>query len=340
MKILYLPLEFGKWRSAKKLSYPTGIGLIEGFKDIDHVTIPLMYHEDKWLKHIKELVGNQTFDQVWLEVVHSIVPNHILEWIASLAPIRVGFVVESLTIAPKEFIDNPIGTNRRVSNLNSKLPYLTHAVVCDARDLDKLEIPSFLFNAAIPERFIKTPNSTDAPALFCGTTYGDRSEWVKALGDLLVVNPPSAETKSYLPYLFEQLFTTNYDAIDYPLFFKNWCYVRSTIYDMWIKHLHSFSSCAIVNLPHRTQVASGRISEGMAAGKPMTSQRLNNDMDSRFLDRKNILYYDDLIDLIDIINELREDSEFRFSVAKEAIKNVLKNHTTEVLVKRILEFVG
>lgn len=336
MNILYLPLEFGRWYSAKKSAYPVGVGMIEGFgSDVKQLTIPLMYHEDLWLKYIKELVGGQKFDQVWLEVVHSIVPEDTLEWLASIAPIRVGFIIESLTMAPEEFKDNPVGTNRRISNLNTKLPYLTHAAVCDTRDLYKFTIPTFLFGATVPERLIKTPNSTNDKAMFCGTLYGDRSQWVKDL----IVNPPSPEDSSNFPHIFEQLFALKCDLDCYNTFFQNWYYIRQAVYSLWINHLHTFPSCAMVNLPHRTNIASSRVIEGMAAGKPVISQWLDNDADANFEDRKNIMYYRDLADLTNCIDELREDPDLRFRIAEEARINVLENYTTEVLVKRILEFV-
>jgi spore maturation protein CgeB len=94
----------------------------------------------------------------------------------------------------------------------------------------------------------------------------------------------------------------------------------------------------MLNLPHRTQVASGRIIEGMAAGKPVLSPFLHNEMDNRFIDRKKILYYENETDLIELIKELQNNLDFGNYIAEEARRNVLENYTTEVLVKRILEF--
>jgi len=342
MQILYLPLEFGRWYSAKKLSYSVGVGMIEGFSsDIKQLTIPLMYHEDIWLKYIKELVGGGKFDQVWLEVVHSVIPEDILEWLASRAPIRVGFIVESLSIAQEEFTDNPVGTQRRIDNLNQKLPYLTHAIVGDCRDVGRLSIPTMLYNTSIPERLVKKPYSTDGKPIFYGTPYGIRAEWINILGDRLNTNPISGEDRSILPHLFEQLFaTSDYLVENYSAFYRDWYYIRQSLYALWINHLHTLDSCALINLPHRTEVASGRIIENMASGKPVVSPLLNNELSSSFEDGKNILYYKDIDGLIECIDKLQKDPDLRFNLAEAARLNLLENHTTEVQVRQILEFIG
>lgn len=340
MNILHLPLEFHGWNSAKKFSYPVGVGMIEGIEnnDVYHYTIPAMYYGGFWLNFIKEMVGDIKFDQVWLEVVHSIIPESTLEWLATIAPIRVGFIVESLTIDPNEFIDNQSGTQRRVDNLNLKLPYLTHALVCDGMDLNKFTIPTMLFAASVPERLVKPPSSMMGPALFYGTAYGERSNWLDKLNGYVLMNPPSAEINSNLPYMFEQLFKGSYPVSEYPKFFSRWYSTRKGVYTIWINYLSNLPCCAMLNLPHRTQVSSGRIIEGMAAGKPVLSPFLHNEMDGRFVHRKNILYYENEIDLIDLIKELQRNLDFGNYIAEEARKNVLENYTTEVFVKRILEF--
>ena len=340
MHILYLPLEFESWFSAKKLAYPVGVGMTEGFSNnnIQHLTIPMLYNTDIWLSHIKAIVGDRKFDQVWLEVVHSIIPEAILEWITTLAPIRVGFIVESLTIAPEEFKDNLVGTQRRVINLNSKLPYLTHAVVCDERDLNKLNIPTMLYSTSIPERLIKPPNSTSDKPIFYGTPYGNRVDWLTALGNRVNINPPSEEDRGTLPSLFESLFLERYIPSDYPTFFKRWYFIRKELYSIWINHLHKLNSCALINLPHRTDVASGRIIENMASGKPVVSPELNNNLSSSFENGKDILYYKDIKGLIESIDCLQKDSELRFSIAEAARLKLLENYTTEGQIKRIMEF--
>jgi len=343
MHILYLPLEFSSFFSAKKLSYPVCIGMVEGFETnrIEHLTVPIMYHTQLWLCKLKELVGGRKFDQVWFEVVHSVIPEDILEWLTSLAPVRVGFVIENMDITPEEYQINSIGTQRRVDNLNQKLPYLTHAMVMNASDIVTFNIPAMHCATSIPERSVRIPNSTSDKAVFYGTLYGRRREWATELNYCLNVNPPSTEDISNLPCLFEQLFaTSDYSVKDYSAFYRDWYFIRQGVYFNWINHLHTIASCAMVSLPHHTQLLPGRVIESMAAGKPVVSPLMNNAVDDLFIDGKEILYYSDIVGLVSCLDKLRSDPDLRFYLAEAAIVKVLENHTTEVRVKEILDFVG
>ena len=343
MEILYLPLEFSSFFSAKKLSYPVGIGMVEGFEanKINHLTVPVMYHTQLWAHKLKELVGDRRFDQVWFEVVHSVIPEDILEWLTSLAPVRVGFVIENMGITPEEYKINLIGTQRRVDNLNQKLPYLTHAMVMNASDIANFNIPAMHCATSIPERSIRVPNSTSDKAVFYGTLYGRRAEWAIELKYCLNVNPPSTEDNSSLPYLFEQLFaTSDYLVENYSAFYRDWYFIRQGIYFNWINHLHTIAGCAMVSLPHHTQLLPGRVIESMAAGKPIVSPLMNNTIDDLFVDGKEILYYSDIAGLVSCLDRLQSDSDLRFYLADAARVKVLEKHTTEVRVRQILDFVG
>ena len=208
MNILYLPLEFNRFFSAKKFPYPLGIGMVDGFSRnrVKHLTIPVAYGDQPWLYRLKDLIGDRKFDQVWLEVVHSIIPEQLLDYLTTLAPIRVGFIVESLTIDPNEFVNNLQGTQRRIDNMKRKLPYLTHLIVTDERDLSVYDTPTMLGIASIPERFVRIPMTTTDKAIFYGTIYGERKEWIERLKDRLNINPYSPEEDSGIPYMFDKLF--------------------------------------------------------------------------------------------------------------------------------------
>jgi len=311
--------------------------MVEGFKDTEHITIPATYHTDIWLKHAKDIVGDTKFDQVWLEVVHSQMSEEFLVWLTEVAPVRIGFIVESLTIHANEFVSNPTGTRRRIDNLQQKLPYLTHTVVVDGRDLATCNIPTMLGITSIPERLVKQPSGTGDKAIFYGTLYGTRNEWANELAHKMIINPPSAEDNTPFPNMFDQLFSQC--TVSYQAFYDNWFNIRQSVYSVWINHLNDMSGCAFVNLPHRTNLLSARVIEGMAAGKPVLSPTMNNDIDKLFTHNKDILYYTDYIELIDCIDELMTNPDLRFKLAEGARFNILKNHTTEVRVQQILRFV-
>jgi glycosyltransferase involved in cell wall biosynthesis len=338
MKILYLPLEFPRFYSARKFSYPLGIGMVEGFKNIEHITIPALYSIPLQLEYVKKIIGDQKFDQVWLEVVHSQMSDELLTFLTKIAPVRVGFVVESLTIANDEFISNPVGTQRRVDNTYQKLPYLTHVIVTDERDLTSCNKPTMLGIASVPERLIKTPSSTNDNAIFYGTLYGDRNDLIKNLEYMLNVNPPSAEDLTGLPPMFDKLFVGNYE--NYNAFFHDWYQIRQSLYSVWINHLNVLPGCAMLNPPHRTNVLSSRVIEGMAAGKPVVSPLMGNGVDDLFEDGKEIIYYNESFELLDCLITLATNSKLRFKIAEAARVNILENHTTEVRVEEILKFTG
>lgn len=335
-KILHFPLEFNRFFSARKFPYPLGIGMLEGFKDIKHITIPALYHEDLWLKHAKGIVGNNKFDQVWIEVVHSQMTNEFLKWISTLAPVVVGFVVESLTIDPQEFVSNSKGTQRRVDNTNQKLPYLTHVIVTDERDLKAFDKPTMLGIASIPERLIKIPSGTPDKAIFRGTLYGDRGKQIEDLEHVININPPSDEDNTNFPQMFDHLFTKHHES--YNSFFTEWFSIRQAVYSVWINCLYNMKGCGIVNPVHRTNVLSGRVIEGMAAGKPIISPLMNNNIDKLFTDCEDILYYENDRELYDCIITLQTYDDLRFDIAESARVNLLENHTTECRVGEILKF--
>ncbi len=340
MSILYLPLEFASWHSAKKMSYPLSVGMLEGLEGNGEecLTLPVLYHEGIDFKLIKSIVGDRKFSQIWLEVVHSKLQPELLEWLTDVAPIRVGFVVESLTILPDEFENNREGTQRRVDNLEQKLPYLTHMLVTDDRDIDKFDIPTMLCVASVPDRLVQTPAPTSGNCVFYGTPYGERAEWIEQLGDIVTVNPPSPDSSATITSRHEMIFG-NVLFAEYADFFGSWYEARRNAYEVWMWHLNSMEGCAIINLPHRTNVLSSRVIEGMAAGKPVISPRMHNNIDYLFKEGKEILLYDTIDELKGHINTMSLSRVDRDSIAKNARFAVLRDHTVEQRVAQIIDFI-
>jgi len=272
-----------------------------------------------------------------------------MEWLVELAPIRVGFVVESLTIGDDEWKTNYKGTLRRVHNFESKLPHLTHLIVTDERDLAVFQnkphyaphtIPVMLGIASIPEFFVRRPSAKLGKAVFFGTLYGERMEWAMALQDRMLVNPPCTAEDS-MGLLLEDVFRESANTIGYYRdFFGNWQDIRCGAYSLWIAHLRGLSACAFINLPHRTNVLSGRVVEGIAAGKPIISPRMHNGVDELFKDGEEILLYNGFDDLVQKIDMVMYDEGIQSFIASNARAKLLQSHTTEVRVKEVLDFVG
>jgi hypothetical protein len=352
MNILYIPLEFPNWYSAKKMTYPVGVGLSEGFgKNIEVTVVPAFYNSGLWMQYLHQITMGQKYDQVWFEVVHSKIPMQVLEYIKSLAEIRVGFVIESLTIHPDEYKNNPDGTNLRTENLNAKLPYMTHVVVVDERDLKTFKIPVMFDIASVPESMVNLEVNEKAletdNVIFYGTPYGERESWVNALGDHLLLNPQGdSEEKGGMLEQYETITSGAFsnmfgkEAIPvgyYKTFCDSWMGIRKKMYQNWMRILWSIQGYGVLNLPHRTNVLSSRVIESMAAGKVVFSPRMYNGADFLFNNGENIMYYESLEELEELIYEI--DYADKYMLAKNAINTVLENFTTEKMVQRILKFV-
>jgi len=351
MNILYLPLEFPNFYSAKKLTYPVGVGLVEGFKGMSFTVVPSFYNSDLWLQYLNQIVMGQEFNQVWIEVVHSKMSKETLDFIASLAPVIVGFMIESLTMHPDEYIASPEGAKNRDDNLAMKLPYLTHAVVTDERDLNFSTVPTTFEVASVPESMIDPNLNKKAmdsdKIIFYGTTYGQRQKWVDLLGDKALVNPQGGlEDNSGVSQRFQTVtqsaFTNMHGKGAIPIgFYKkfcdDWLNIRKIMYRNWMNILWGIEGYGVLNPPHRTSVLSSRVIESMAAGKIVFSSRMYNGADFLFKNKQDILLYESAEELLDLVNFIREDDKQK--IAQNAINTVLENHTTEKLVQRVLKFV-
>ena len=82
-----------------------------------------------------------------------------------------------------------------------------------------------------------------------------------------------------------------------------------------------------------------RIFEGMACGKMVLCDRLDKSkkLDELFVDGEDIVYYDDMIDCINKMNEYSADDKERERIAKNGYQKVLKNHTQVQRVDFIIE---
>jgi hypothetical protein len=165
-----------------------------------------------WSSEVMKLLKSQKFDQVWFnDLAHLELPDGWWEWASQLAPVRVGWLVESLHYAPEEIAVMPsIGEERR-ARLTERVNFCTHFVCCDELDAENGPIPgvpSLWSPFAVPRQFIREvqgiPSSNNAT--FCGTPYGKRSQW---LGSTLLAGklaPQEAlERRTLYPSMFNGL---------------------------------------------------------------------------------------------------------------------------------------
>ena len=95
------------------------------------------------------------------------------------------------------------------------------------------------------------------------------------------------------------------------------------------EHTEFLNSGMMVLQHSRWGEVTRRIFEGMACGKMVLCDRLDKSkkLDELFVDGEDIVYYDDMIDCINKMNEYSSNDKLRNKIAENGYKKVLENHT-------------
>ena len=132
-------VDFPTWGLARPWGYPANFALEEGLRGngVVPVVIPVLAgipssSKKSWLRYAEQLCKHQSFDQVWVWLVHSVLDEHILAWIQSIAPIRVGLIPESLDHTSDELKLYPHFGDRKVVTLQQAKNF-THILACDEK---------------------------------------------------------------------------------------------------------------------------------------------------------------------------------------------------------------
>jgi hypothetical protein len=365
-RILLLTLDFARWENARYWSYstPTNLGLEQGLQaqSVHHTTIPVRsIHEPEgsWLMSILPRLLNQSFDQVWFEVVHSDLPDELLANMSRLAPIRVGFVPESIEIHSGEYISNPVGTEKRKANTRRNLQCATHVLTVDEKDADHIQIDGkqkgLWWPLAIPEDELAQAIATSwqyPQAVFFGAVYGDRLQWLQDpnLKTRLTRPDHSPEDSTPYPQLFDKLNRIANQSLksesairDTQLsqYLRGIRQVRKKCFSAWLNGLRDY--CAVVNLPQFGRLYGGRVSEAMAAGVPMIACEIPDRPKTRalFSEDKDILLYpqDDPKRLAAHIQDLLDYRDLGQRLATNALTKLRTFHTIEKRVKQVLDWI-
>lgn len=366
LKVLFIPLEYKTWANASHWAYPLGIGMEEALNahGIQYVTIPALHEVSShtagsWLSYARNISKFQQFDQVWFEISHSNLDETFLDWIAGIAPIRVGFLCESLETDPREWAGNPEGTQKRLRAVEKSLAYLTHVIAADEVDVDKFNthgpVPAMWWGGGIiPARFIceQAPPVSKNHAVFYGALYGDRKKWLdmSSLKDVLVRPEASPEYDTDLPERFDQL---HYTAEQYlksgrpfsTTLFENYINnlrdIRGQCFALWLQGLQG--GCTVVNLPQYSKIQAGRIVEGIAAGRPVISWEIPGRPRTKALyeDGKEIMLYDsnNPDQLVSHIQRIRRETGYGQRIAANALKKLRSLHTSEKFVGQLLDWI-
>lgn len=363
MKVLLIGLEFSTWSRARSWTYSNQLGLEEGLQanGVEYMTVPAIHElspssPESWLYHLRDILDGNRFDQVWIEIVHTNLDETFLEWLATVAPVRIGIIAESLTYYPEEYAEAP-NLRKRKALVDKRLSYLTHVLAPDEKDAEDINAGKMTramwWPAAVPGRNIyeQFNGITNSSAIFVGAIYGERAAWFEYPGlKGLLALALSPEHSTEYPELFDKLNMT------YSTILKSGLHVNEAILTTYITLLRRIrqdifalymdclrSGCAVVNLPHFVKTYAGRVVEGMAAGRPVISwdipDRPRNKM--LFESGREILLFPkaDPSVLAFHIRRIQSDPAFAMRLVKNAREKIIKFHTVEKRVQQILKWV-
>ena len=363
-KVLFVMLEYPKWEDASHWGYVLNMAFEYGFKanDVEYYILPVTHHYGErtpcWADYAKTLLAGQKFDQVWFEVSHSRIEDDIMEFLCELAPRRLGISVESLELLPEEWANNPEACVRREAILQKRLANLTHLITTDELDAKRLDgksglqVRPFPPGFVIPRQFIHDdpPRAPLNVGLFYGALYGERKEWLASpkLSNILRYCPLSPELNTPLPSAFDNLHVETHKAmannevdqsvLDTYLHCSR--QIRFECFRMWLDGLRL--GAAVVNLPQWGRAYASRVVEGMAAGRPVITRQLVDRPISvaAFEDGKEILLYRTQDELAAHLEKVLGDYEYAKTIASNARKKIIANHTTEGYVGELIKWIN
>ena len=361
--VLLLQLEFPTWAAARPWTYSANFAVQEGLSanGVTCFTVPAIAgtpcsSPNSWVYHAKKALAGRRFDQVWLWLIHTPLDPATLEWVAELAPVRVGVLMESLRYDEEDYAWAP-QLKLRQGQLEAQLPYLTHVLAPDeqdAADLNARKLTNALWwPPMIPERFIVTPSAppTQSQAVFHGTPYGRRQKWVghTSLANLLhcakAAQPPTRNQQLFdqlqqtaAQYLRDGHVVTEAAFVEYVQALHK---IRLAEFREWMGQLPQWP--AIVNLPSLAKFYGGRVIEAMAAGRPVISWNIPDHPRNLnlFEPEKDLLLFqpDDPGALAQQIDRVLHDRPCAESLARQAQHTIKRYHTAERRLQATLDWI-
>ncbi|MBX3166258.1 MAG: glycosyltransferase family 1 protein [Candidatus Eremiobacteraeota bacterium] len=350
LRVLLVLGEQPSWSSARYLSYHIHVGMEDGLKAAGVEVTTLM---SPLVQQAPKLLQGQKFDQIWVEVMTNGISLDVLEWLSTLAPVRVGLCAES-TVYTEEELDAKPEFAFMLVRFRQRLKFLTHLLVGDEEDVGRLACPNLQtawWLVSANRRFIQDPPlplPDNFRARFYGHIYGERQRWLSeaALSDLITAAPSSEGKGFVLAYDFWQLVWRGLVKYQVEAYRLNRLYlwgarrfrVKSTA--NWHRHLQDCS--AVVSLPLVFKSFPGRVTEAMAAGRAVLAWQVPQRplMSQVFLDGEEILLYRQPEQLREHILRLRAEPSLAQQIATRATRRLLAQHTTEIRVGQILEWLA
>ncbi len=350
MKILLITKEFKHWHVAKNWCYGNSFALEDGILENGHECLVVV---DTWLENLSAYLAKSTFDQIWIEIVHSSIPAEFLEAIPSMTPVRVAMLPESIYYSQKEYDEYP-PLKERHGIIFDRLKYMTHALAVDEKDAqiiqDTYKIPSLPWLTSVPRSFIpKRDQAPTEPAFFGGSIYGERDAWLKHPALVPFIRTmKSSERGTPIPFCFNLLHRlssrqTRYHLFDgihfYGVYIRILRMLRRKAFSRWIKSIQE--AHIIVNLPSMVKSYPGRIFEAIAAGRPVVTWIIPDRpfINSIFCDGREIIMSSSQEDLARKIQYLLDNPGVCKNISSNARDKLMRYHTADRRVKDILSWI-
>lgn len=364
-RALILMLEFSSWSVAKPLSYTASYAYEDGLrsKGFDCTVLPCFAdlnpnYADLWYQTVQKQFDGERYDQVWIWLIHLNPPQHFMEWLASIAPIRVGVLIESLTYSDE---DKSIHDhfNTRWPILRSQIPYLTHILTADEADenliIDSTGCPAKWTPTSIPARFLDTEEETyprKGPPAFLGTLYEKRAALLShpSLAGLVSL-PKEAESATSIPERFDEISRSllrdifSQSAHSARLLPKHYDALRMVREESFLVLLKEFRSwIGILNLPSYFRGLTGRVFEAIAVGTPVITWVIPDRprANSLFANGIEILQFDPTspADLRQKLRRLSDDYDYAVAIASRAREKLISNHSSEIRTQETLLWIS
>lgn len=362
-RILLVPLECLTAHEARGWSYVGHFAVEDGLRahGVDVTVLPAWSggrssDQNSWLRRAREVVGDRPFDQVWVWLFHCHLERDFLEWVASLAPVRVGVLWESLDYTEEECAVNE-GLRHRKARVLKEIGSLTHLLAVDEADVDTFNaergVQAFWLHNAVPANcLVESPTPSPIPrTAFFGSVYGSRVRYLRrAEQEGLLVRPHPPESTSVAPNYFDALnfkvtrrLRQSADAsfTDLQAHVSGLREARRRVFVLWLRMLGHWAATA--NLPSMVKCYTGRVEEAMSAGSVVISYRIDGRPRNLglFEDGREILLYDrdDIEGLCEHARRVSRDARWVRSIAERALLKVRTHHTMEQRVRQILAWI-
>jgi SAM-dependent methyltransferase/GT2 family glycosyltransferase len=352
-KILLVQLEFDTWDHARAWSYTGGYSFYDGLTENGHscTLLPAISGRkpdapDSFIYAAPELLRGETFDEAWVWCVHTSYDKIFWDWLKTVAPVRVGVVMESLTHSEKEAQEFPHLLTRQ-EEVYAQLSHCTHALLADEFDIAGVEhqigIPATWNVPMVPETSVRhddAPDLESAPkAVFIGSTYGDRRRYLgnAELGTLLI-RPQLPESNSDLPQHFadchlsarQKLLNREMTPSALVAFTTELRALRKNLFSLTLDGIRS-GYCS-VNLPSIVKCYPGRVFEAIASATPVAAWRIPDRVlcERLFGNGEEISLFATEAELVCRLQELRQSREKRENQVIGARNTLLVRHTSRI----------